>query len=171
MKTLPDSSYKLRPKHEIFAQQRASGRTLADSYADAYEKRSTATNNNTLRVCGKRLADRPEIIARIDHIVSEQRTRQEAETAEIEIPENLTRSDILEIVFETTTVLESAYDALVKTGLPEIRKRQFYATLSSHLNRQSKMIEEGAVIAPDDGPVTKMIDRLHDKFRGCVCQN
>lgn len=167
---LPDPSRKLRrAKHEAFAQNRAGNRTLADSYADAYGKRSTATNNNVLRVCGKKLADRPDISARISFLVEEQNTRMAEEQAEIELLETLTRSDILDIVFETTQTLESTWDALTKTGLPEIRRRQFYATLSSHLARQSKMIEGGVELTEDKRPTAKLVDRLHQRFRGCEC--
>jgi len=158
-------------KHESFAQNRAVSRTLADSYADAYGKRSTTGNNNMLRVSGKRLANRPEIQARISFLVSEARTRQEEEMAEIEIPENLGRSDILDIVLETTETLENCYQALLKTGLPEIRKRQFYSTLAAHLARQSKLVEGGAVLVEDTSESAAIIRRLNQDYGTCSCQN
>lgn len=169
---LPDPARKLRKRtYEAFAKARAAGRTLADSYADAFGKPSTARNNNTLKVSGKRLNDRPEVAARIQFLIEEQRARRETECAELDPPKNLGRSDILEIVLETTRTLESAYEALLKTGLPEIRRRQFYATLSSHLARQSKMLETGAELTDDNRPVVNMIDRLNQKFGDCACQN
>lgn len=156
---------KLRnPKHEKFAAARAANRTLADSYAEATGKRSTAKNNLACRVSGKRWADRPDIAARIAYLREAARQTQIEEQADIELPDVIDRNVILEILLETTKALEDANDALLKTDLPEVRRRQFYAVLSSHLARQSKLIQSGAEVIERAEPKDKHVKRFNEIF-------
>lgn len=148
-----DPSRKLRKDtYEKFAQARAASKILSHAWAEATGVNATAKNDLSLRVSGKRIADRPEVAARIEYLIQEKKRRKSDMTDAIEVPSVIDRNVILEICLEVTRALESCHAKLLDSGIPEIRVRQFYSILASHLSRQQKLISTGAEILEDTSP-------------------
>ncbi len=69
------------------------------------------------------------------------------------VPESFDGTDILNLFFETTEVLESVYQAMIDNNLPEVRRREYFGVLSSHLARQGSLVADqpnDAVQTPDE---------------------
>jgi len=153
--------------YEKFAKQRAeTSRDLASCWGHATGREVTTKNRDSLKISGFRVDKRPEVIGRIAYMREQAKARRLAEQEQIEVPEGgWTQSDVLQIMLETTTALESCYDALCRpdVDVSDIKKRQYYSVLSSHLARQYSSlgsVDGDAVDLPksavDLAPINKM---------------
>lgn len=164
-KPLPDPSRRLRKEtYEKFAQARAASKILSHAWAEATGVNATAKNDLALRVSGKRVADRPEVAARIAFLIEDKKRRKADETDAIDVPDVIDRTAILEICLEVTRALESCHAKLLDSNIPEIRVRQFYSILASHLSRQQKLISTGVEILEDTSPRDAAAERFNRVF-------
>lgn len=165
MKPLPDPSRKLaKGTYERFAQARAAGKILSHAWAEATGKQATPKNDLSLRVGGKRVADREEVKARISFLIEEKKRRKAAAVSEITVPDRIDRAVLIELSREVIAALEAAHKALLESSAPEIRIRQFYQTLSSVLGRHQKMIDAGAVPVEEKSDSDRLIRRFNEMW-------
>lgn len=165
-KQLPSPAKKLaKPLYESFAAEMAKGRTLAESYGAAKGVHVTPENEPSLKVSGWRISKRPEVVARVEYLQEIEAGKRLAETEAMVIPESFDSRDILELFFETTEVLESVYQAMIDQNLPEVRRREYFTVLSSHLARQGSLVAD----QPNDALDASTAAPLH-KMAWCQCQ-
>lgn len=142
-KPLPSPAKKLKKDlYESFAVERSKGRTIAESFAAAKGVKLTPQGEPALKVSGWRISKRPEVSARVEFLQEIEAGKRLAETEAMVVPESFDATDILNLFFETTEVLESVYQAMIDQNLPEVRRREYFGVLSSHLARQGSLVAD-----------------------------
>lgn len=83
------------------------------------------------RVSGWRISKRPEVSARVEFLQEIEAGKRLAETEAMQVPESFDATDILDLFFETTEVLESVYQAMIDNNLPEVNHVRWRITVKA----------------------------------------
>lgn len=163
-----DGSHPLEnDRWEIFAQERARGKSQAESYAATVPFGTEWKGGNAaLRVSGHRVEKRDEVKARIRFLAGEARRAMNND-----LPETLTRGDIIAASLEVSEVLEAAYRACVSAeiAIPPTKLEALKSVWTAHLARQGKLEHREGEDAPKaDSP--ELAAMLANMGRECTCQ-
>jgi len=161
---LDDGSQRLRnPRHERYCVGRSRGLSQADAWARTFRKDQRIPSNDSNRVSGCRTEQRPEVAARIKHLLKARR----AENAPDGIPESFDHAALVALSLEITEALELALKAAKNSSIPSTQLTRLKTVLSAHLARQGKMLDQG-----DTAPVNASQSAAWDRFQRlevCSC--
>lgn len=139
-------------KRERFCQERAIGRTLAESYAAATGKDLTDKNNVACRVSGHRWESMPETTARIEYIrrtARERENRLAADMAE-DLPSDFSKETILALFLEVSQTLRDAYVVAQNSSVSPTKIEQLRKAWRDHTARLAKYEEESGAEIPQE---------------------
>ena len=152
---------------ELFAQERARGKSQAESYAATVPFGVAYKGGNAaLRVSGHRVEKRDEVKARIRFLAGEARRAMNDD-----LPATLTRADIIAASLEVSEVLEAAYRACASAeiAIPPTKLEGLKAVWTQHLARQGRLEHrDGEDTEEKDFPELKALVR--NIGRGCTCK-
>lgn len=161
---MDDGSQRLRnPRHERYCEGRSRGLSQADAWAQTFRKDQRIPSNDSNRVSGCRTEQRPEVAARIKHLLKARR----AKNAPDDIPEAFDHAALVALSLEITEALESALKVAQKSSIPSAQLTRLKTVLSAHLARQGKMLDQGATT-----PVNASQSAAWDRFQRlevCSC--
>lgn len=71
------------------------------------------------------------LTARVEFLQEIEAGKRLAETEAMQVPESFDATDILDLFFETTEVLESVYQAMIDNNLPEVNHVRWRITVKA----------------------------------------
>lgn len=152
---------------EIFAQERARGKSQAESYAATVPFGTEWKGGNAaLRVSGHRLQRHEAVKNRIKFLAGEARRAMNDD-----LPETLTRSDIIAASIEVSETLEAAYRACASAeiAIPPTKLEALKSVWTAHLARQGSLEHRDGDDAPmKDSPEFAAL--LRNIGAHCTCQ-
>jgi len=145
---MTDGSQPLKnDRWEVFAQARAKGKSQAEAYAETIPFGTEYRGGNAaLRVSGHRLQRHESVKARIKFLAGEARRAMCDD-----LPETLSRGDIIAASLEVSEVLEAAYRACASAEIevPPTKLEALKAVWQSHLARQGALEYREGQDAPE----------------------
>lgn len=126
----------------------------------------TTSTDNSLRVTGSKLFNRPEIKVRVHWLMdkeAEKHARSEATP--------FTQAELLDICLEVTLALEKAFFAAEQANVPPQSLERLKTVLSAHLGRQGTLVDQETPVKSDELPadVAAMVDHM-ENLGICQCQ-
>ena len=152
-------------RHEAYAQGRAKGLKQADAWRATIPFGTAYKGGDlSLRVSGNRVESRPEVRARIGYLIKHGRV-----SAPENIPDTLTRADIVQASLEVSEALEACYRTAVKSSCSPQQIERLKSVWAAHLARQGKLDEVHAPL-PDDAEtdVAEIMKRIQS-IGVCTC--
>ena len=152
-------------RHEIYAKARAKGLKQADSWKATIPFGTAYKGGDlSLRVSGNRVEARPEVAERIAFL-----TREKRRAAIVEVPETLTRTDIVGLSLEVTEALEAAYSAAAQSSASPQQIERLKSVWAAHLARQGKLGEAHAPLpSTDQTDIAEIMKRIQN-IGVCTC--
>jgi hypothetical protein len=124
----------LNARHEVFASRSARGMTNGDAWkATIPFGAQYKGGDNALRVTGFKVAQRPEVIARVAFL------REQEKKATQHASEALSHADVIRLNLEVSEALETAYMAADAACVPPQKLEALKRVLAAHLSRQGKL--------------------------------
>ncbi len=166
MPVSPDPSEPLANKrHEIYAAARARGLKQSDSWRATIPFGTPYKGGDlSLRVSGNRVEARPEVRARIDYLI-----KQERISSPENVPDTLTRADIVQASLEVSEALEACYRTAVESSCSPQQIERLKSVWAAHLARQGKLDEAHAPLPGNSEPdVAEIMSRI-TKLETCSC--
>ena len=161
----PGSQRLANTRHEIYAQSRAKGMKQGDAWKTTVPFGTPYKGGGvSLRVSGNRVEARPEVRARINYLIRESRR-----AAVVEVPETLTRADIMGLSLEVTEALEAAYSAAVQSTASAQQIERLKGVWAAHLARQGKLEEAREPLPENHEKETAAIMARIRAMGNCSC--
>lgn len=152
-------------RHEAYAQGRAKGLKQADAWKATIPFGTAYKGGDlSLRVSGNRVESRPEVRARIDYLIKHGRV-----SAPENIPDTLTRADIVQASLEVSEVLETCYRTAVKSSCSPQQIERLKSVWAAHLARQGKLEQANEPLPTDTKiDVAEIMTRIQE-MGACTC--
>lgn len=151
-------------RHEQFAQRLSRGASYGEAWKATVPFGTEYKGGaNSLRVTGFRVAQRPEVAARIEFL------RYEAKQSTERANEPLSQADVVRLNLEVSNALETAYKAADAANVPPQKLEALRRVLAGHLARQGKLDQPQAFdLKPTEA--TKIVEKVTKNMaKVCAC--
>jgi len=152
-------------RHEQFALCRARGMTYGEAWkATIPFGAQYKGGDNALRVTGFKVAQRPEVAARVAFL------REQDKKAAQQPDEALSHADVIRLNLEVSEAMETAYRAADAACVPPQKLESLKRVLAAHLSRQGKLEQPDGLKRDKVESLAALEPLLSNISKKCACQ-